>query len=281
MTGFAPLASHYDGFIVDLWGVVHDGVRPLPGVLDCLRHLQAAAKPVVFLSNAPRRAAAIAQGLAAMGIAPALYTGIMSSGEAVHQALRDRADPAIADPAIAALGQRLFHLGPARDRDVFETLPLIEVGTPEDADFLLNTGPDDHLGPDDPTFYAPTLNAALAAGLPMLCANPDLEVMRAGQRIICAGLLAQIYAAQGGAVIMRGKPDPAIYAPTLALLGTAKPCTLAIGDSLRTDIAGAKAAGIDSCWVLSGIHAANPPDAAAQAAAAGLTPRAILPGFAW
>ena len=189
--------------------------------------------------------------------------------------------PTIADPAIAALGQRLFHLGPARDRDVFETLKLIEVGTPEDADFLLNTGPDDHLGPDDPTVYTPTLNAALAAGLPMLCANPDLEVMRAGQRIICAGLLAQIYAAQGGAVIMRGKPDPAIYAPTLALLGTAKSRTLAIGDSLRTDIAGAQAAGIDSCWVLSGIHAANPPDAAAQAAAAGLTPRAILPGFAW
>ena len=113
MTGFADLAARYDGFIVDLWGVVHDGVRPLPGVLDCLRRLQAAAKPVVFLSNAPRRAAAIAQALAAMGIAPTLYAGIMSSGEAVHQALRDRADPAIADPAIAALGQRLFHLGPA------------------------------------------------------------------------------------------------------------------------------------------------------------------------
>jgi HAD superfamily hydrolase (TIGR01459 family) len=116
----------------------------------------------------------------------------------------------------------------------------------------------------------------LAAGLPMICANPDLEVIRDGQRIICAGLLAQWYEAKGGQVINRGKPDPAIYAPTLALLGTAKHRTLAIGDSLRTDMAGAKAAGLDACWMLSGVDVS-----AADAARAGIKPVATLPGFRW
>ncbi|MCB5943490.1 TIGR01459 family HAD-type hydrolase [Acidocella sp. KAb 2-4] len=275
MSGFSELARRYDGFIVDLWGVVHDGVRPLPGVLDCLARLREAGKRVVFLSNAPRRPHGIAAQLANMGVVPELYHGIMSSGEAVFLMLRDRTDEA------AALGRRLYHLGPPRDRDVFDTLPYEEAGDPAAADFILNTGPDDVLGPQDPELYRPVLAAGLKAGIPMICANPDYEVIRAGQRIICAGLLAELYKAEGGVVIQRGKPDPAIYAPTLAMLGTAPERTLAVGDSLRTDIAGATAAGIDACWVLSGIHALHPENAPAEAAAHGLTPRAVLPGLGW
>jgi HAD superfamily hydrolase (TIGR01459 family) len=276
MSGFAALAEKYDGFIVDLWGVVHNGIKPYPGVIDCLTQLRALNKRVVFLSNAPRRAAAIGHGLAAMGIEPALYDGIMSSGEAVHTALRDRTDP-----DFAALGAKLYHLGPERDRDIFNTLPIAEVATPGQADFLLNTGPDDRLGPEDPSVYTPTLQAALAAGLTMVCANPDLEVVRDGKRIICAGLLAQNYQQGGGNVINRGKPDPAIYTPTLALLRTEKSRTLAIGDSLRTDMKGAKAANIAACWVLSGIHATHPAEAPKEAALAGITPVAILRAFSW
>ncbi|MGC8531293.1 MAG: TIGR01459 family HAD-type hydrolase [Acidiphilium sp.] len=273
---FSDLASAYDGFIVDLWGVVHDGVQPYPGVIDTLIWLRAWQKRVVFLSNAPRRAAAVVTALAAMGITPDLHDGVMSSGEAVHSALRDRTDP-----AFAGLGSRLLHLGPARDRNLFDDLPLVEVERAEQADFLLNTGPDDLAGENDPAAYDDVLNAALAAGLPMVCANPDLEVVRAGKRIICAGLLAGIYAARGGAVITRGKPDPAIYGPTLAMLGTRRQRTLAVGDSLRTDIAGAKAAGIDSVLILAGIHSFTPEQAQAACASAGLSPVAILPAFTW
>ncbi len=275
MSGFGALAQNYDGFIVDLWGVVHDGVKPYPGVLDCLTRLRDAGKTVVFLSNAPRRPASIAATLGAMGIAPSLYTGIMSSGEAVYLALRDRTGE------FAPLGRKLYHLGPPRDRGVFDTLPLEQVDDPAAADFLLNTGPDDVLGPQDPELYTPVLTAALRAGIPMVCANPDLEVVRDGARIICAGLLAEYYKAGGGVVIQRGKPDPAIYPPTLAMLGTPPARTLAVGDSLRTDIAGAKAAGIASCWVLSGIHALHPEAAPREATQLGLAPIAILPGFSW
>ncbi len=275
MNGFSSLAGDYDGFIVDLWGVVHDGVKSYPGVLDCLAQLKAAGKPVVFLSNAPRRPASVAHALTAMGINPDLYTGIMSSGEAVYQELRDQT------PEFAALGQTFYHLGPDRDRDLFDTLPLTQAGSPAGAKFLLNTGPDDLLGPHDIAPYLPVLDASLRAGLTMVCANPDLEVIRDGKRIICAGLLAAYYAENGGHVIQRGKPDPAIYTPTLAMLGTTRERTLAIGDSLRTDIAGAQAAGIDACWVLSGIHALHPGDAPAEAEVLGLHPRAILPAFTW
>jgi HAD superfamily hydrolase (TIGR01459 family) len=179
------------------------------------------------------------------------------------------------------LGQTFYHLGPDRDRDLFDTLPLTQAGSPAGAKFLLNTGPDDLLGPHDIAPYLPVLDASLRAGLTMVCANPDLEVIRDGKRIICAGLLAAYYAENGGHVIQRGKPDPAIYTPTLAMLGTTRERTLAIGDSLRTDIAGAQAAGIDACWVLSGIHALHPGDAPAEAEVLGLHPRAILPAFTW
>jgi HAD superfamily hydrolase (TIGR01459 family) len=275
MSGFGALSANYDGFIVDLWGVVHDGVKPYPGVLDCLARLKSAAKRVVFLSNAPRRAEIIGEALAEMGITPDFYDGIMSSGEAVHLALRDRTDE------FAALGRTLYHLGPPRDRGIFDTLPLREATSPAEADFILNTGPDDILGPQDPSVYQPVLDEGLKHKKPMVCANPDLEVIRDGTRIICAGLLAEIYATAGGKVIQRGKPDPAIYVPTLALLGTERHRTLAVGDSLRTDMAGAKAAGIDACWVLSGIHALRPEEAPQEAEMAGIKPRAILPGFAW
>ncbi|HVE22551.1 MAG TPA: TIGR01459 family HAD-type hydrolase [Acidocella sp.] len=275
MSGFGRLSVDYDGFIVDLWGVVHDGVKPYPGVLDCLARLRGAGKRVVFLSNAPRRADKIAEALADMGITRDFYDAIMSSGEAVYQALRDRTDE------FAALGNTLYHLGPPRDRGLFDTLPLREASSPAAADFILNTGPDDILGPQDPSVYQPVLDEGLKHEKPMVCANPDLEVIRDGQRIICAGLLAEIYESAGGKVIQRGKPDPAIYAPTLALLGTERRRTLAVGDSLRTDMAGAKAARIDACWVLSGIHALRPEEAPQEAEMAGITPTAILPGLVW
>jgi HAD superfamily hydrolase (TIGR01459 family) len=280
LTGFAKQAARYDGFILDLWGVIHDGVSPYPGAVDVLKRLRALGKPAVLLSNAPRRAHVAQLGMRAMGIADAFYTGIVTSGEVAHRMLRDRTDP-----FCAALGERVYHLGPERDRNVIEDLPLRLVARPDEASFVLNTGPDDERSPTDPAAYDAELRDCLAAGLPMLCANPDLEVIRGGQRMICAGLLTQRYEALGGAARWVGKPDPAVYGPVLELLGVERSRVLAVGDSLRTDIAGAAAVGIDACWVLGGIHAAElqgDPAAAENAARkAGLAPVAGLPAFIW
>ena len=276
---FADLAGRYDGFIVDLWGVVHDGVSPYPGAVDCLTRLRDLGKTVVLLSNAPRRSHAAAAGMRAMGIADALYTGLITSGEVTHRLLRDRDLP-----AFAALGSRLYHLGPERDRNVFDDLDLQTVARPEAADFLLNTGPDDSRSPTDPAEYEDELQRCRSAGLPMICANPDLEVIRGGVRVICAGALAMRYIALGGSVLWVGKPDPAVYRPVLEMLAVPRARVMAIGDALRTDIAGAAAVGVAACWVLGGIHAAEldgPAEAEAAARSAGLAPLATLPAFRW
>ena len=116
----------------------------------------------------------------------------------------------------------------------------------------------------------------------MICANPDLEVIRGGVRVLCAGALAVRYQEIGGDARLLGKPDPAIYGPVLDILGLPKSRVLAVGDALRTDIAGAAATGIDSCWVLGGIHGEHlTGDEAAIAAAAGLAPVAAIPSFVW
>ena len=279
LDGFAPLAARYDGFILDLWGVIHDGVTPYPGAVDCLRHLKALGKPAILLSNAPRRAHVAAEAMRGMGIGAELYTGIVTSGEVTHTLLRDRDTP-----EFAALGRRLYHLGPERDRNVFAGLDVDVADAPARADFLLNTGPDDLRSPTDPGEYEAELQACFAAGLPMVCANPDLEVIRGGLRLICGGALAQRYEAIGGQVIWVGKPFPMVYRPVLAQLALPLDRVLAVGDALRTDIAGAACAGIASCWVLGGIHAAElhgPADVAAAAAAAGLAPVAAVPAFRW
>jgi len=276
---FAPLAARYGGFIVDLWGVVHDGVAPYPGAVDCLARLRDAGKKVVLLSNAPRRADVAAAGMVAMGIARDLYAGLVTSGEVTHALLRDRDLP-----AYAALGRRLYHIGPERDRNVFAGLDYLPVAHPAEADFVLNTGPDDTRTPTAVAPWFDELAACRAAGLPMVCANPDLEVIRGGARVICAGALALHYAAIGGAVLWVGKPDPAVYRPVFARLDLSPAAVLAVGDALRTDIAGAAAVGVDACWVLGGIHGADlagPEAAEAAARAAGLVPLATLPAFRW
>ncbi len=251
LTNFAPLASHYNAFILDLWGVIHDGVTPYAGAVDCLRHLRASGKPTVLLSNAPRRAHIAQRSMRTMGIPDELYTGILTSGEATHLMLRDRTDP-----WFARLGDRVYHLGPDRDRNIIEGLQLTSVAHPSAATFVLNTGADADRSLTEVAAYDDLLHQCRAANLPMICANPDLVVIRGGVPELCAGALTQRYEQLGGDARWIGKPDPAIYAPVFAMLNTPREKILAVGDALRTDIAGANAVGIASCWVLGGIHGA-------------------------
>jgi len=285
LQGFAPLAERYDGFVLDLWGVIHDGVNAFPHAVDCLRHLRAAGKRTLLLSNVPRPNAAVQTMMQRMGIPDALYTDILTSGEAVRRALRSPPDLWWAE-----LGQRVFHLGPARDRPVLEGLPLTVVDTPAEADFVLNTGPDDHRNPSDMNEFESTLQACAVHRLKMICGNPDLEVIRGGVRVLCAGSLAVRYRELGGDVRSLGKPDPAIYQPILEQMGLPPDRVLAVGDSLRTDIAGAAGVDLAACWVLDGLHGAALSDGAggfdyvkaeAAARAAGLAPVATLPRFSW
>ena len=249
--GMREIASEYDGFILDLWGVVHDGTRPFPGVLECMEHLIAAGKRLVLLSNAPRRSDDVMRRIATIGLPERFYHGVMSSGEEAWQHLRNRDEP-----FYAALGRRCLQIGSERDLEMREGLDYTFVETPAEADFILNTGPAEW--DDTIETYAPVLQAAASRGLPMVCANPDLLVVHNDKPALCAGALAEEYERLGGRVRWHGKPHPSVYDSCLGLLGiTDRRRLLAIGDSLRTDIAGAAGAGIDSLFIAGGIHAAE------------------------
>jgi HAD superfamily hydrolase (TIGR01459 family) len=249
IVGLRELAPRYDGFILDLWGVIHDGVAPVPGAIDCLRSLIRNGKRIVLLSNAPRRADDVVRRITEVGVPAGLYHDVMSSGEEAWQHLKGRDDP-----FYAALGRRCLHIGSERDLEIREGLELEYVDCPEEAQFILNTGPagwDDRI--ED---YEPLLRKAIDRDLPMVCANPDLVVMRGSTLHLCAGALARWYEEAGGRVRWHGKPFPSVYDSCLRLLDIAdRSRILAVGDSLRTDIAGAAGAGIDSLLIAGGIHA--------------------------
>ena len=247
--GLRELAPYYDGFILDLWGVIHDGVAPMPAAVDCLRSLMESDKRIILLSNAPRRADDVVRRITRIGVPAGLYHHVMSSGEEAWQHLRRRHDP-----FYAALGRRCLHIGSERDIEIRQGLDLEFVDTAEEAEFVLNTGPagwDDRL--ED---YEPILQLALDRNLPMICANPDIVVMHGNQLALCAGALAKWYEEAGGRVRWHGKPFRSVYDTCVELLGI-DDCSriLAVGDSVRTDIAGAAGAGIDSLLIAGGIHA--------------------------
>lgn len=284
-SGIGALIDGYDGVILDLWGVVHDGRTPYPDAVPTLERLMATGKKVVMLSNAPRRATAVINGMTDIGIARTLYHDVLSSGELAWRALKRRDDD-----WLQGLGHRCLHIGPDRDHGLMDELELERIAAPESGAFILNTGP----WRDEETLadFEDVLSAAAAKGMAMICANPDMEVIRGGVRIICAGTLAQHYGELGGDVRAFGKPHPATYDACLELMGLkAEARMLAIGDSFATDIAGANAAGLDVVLVTSGIHGeelglayGEAPDGtrlAAVAAARGVRLTAAVPVLRW
>jgi HAD superfamily hydrolase (TIGR01459 family) len=283
LKSLSEMSQFYDGFILDLWGLVHDGETPYPPARETLAALKAAGKKTLLLSNAPRRAYALIEAMTRMGIERDLYGEVLSSGEATRDALVHRTDP-----EFAALGRTAYHLGPERDRSVFDDTGISISPVVATADFIVNTGPTDlaHQVAD----YQSVLDDGIMTQLPMVCANPDIVVMRANRAVVCAGAIAERYRSMGGVVIYRGKPDPAIYRMAAKILGVADPRRVAvIGDALETDVKGANAVGFDSIWCTGGIHAselhcaygvaAEPAKAEAIARRHGHIPTATIPGF--
>lgn len=284
--GLRELADDYDAFIIDLWGVIHGGVELYPGVVDALDRLRALGKPTALLSNAPRRRDHIVPRLTLMGLGPERYDLVVSSGEVAREALAARADP-----AHATLGRRYLYIGPSQDDDLLAGLDYSMVADVARADFLLAVGFVDESRPVSD--YDPLFAPALARDLPLICVNPDLVVHRQdGSAAPCAGLLAQRYAEGGGQVIYHGKPDPGVFHRCIRDLGLPEGArVLVIGDSLTTDLPGARAAGLDALWCTRGIHARElgiepgeepePARVSALCAERGERPRAAIPALRW
>ncbi len=240
------LSASYDGVLSDVWGVVHNGVKPYPDAVAALTAFRAGGGRVVLITNAARTAPLIQKLLDDMGVSREAYDAIVTSGD-VTRALIGR-----------FAGKVIHHVGPGADAPLLEGLDVTR-GTAEEADAVVVTGLDDPgQTPDD---YTERMALWRAHGLPMVCANPD-KIVEVGDRMVyCAGALADIYAEQGGEVALAGKPHAPIYAEALGALEKAAGQkldprrVLAIGDSVRTDATGAAAAGVDFLFITGSIHA--------------------------
>jgi len=236
------LDPNYRAILCDIWGVVHDGDRILPGVESRLLRWKDEGRKIILVTNAPRPAATVQRYLDMLGLPRNAYDAITSSGEAGIAALINPVRP-------------VGFLGTSEDRADLEAggVTIVADGFAE----LACTGLDEWR--DDPTVYRDQLANWARYGVVMHCLNPDRTVIHCGRREACAGALADIYEELGGRVEWYGKPHRPIYDHARSLAGSPPvEAMLAIGDGLPTDILGAAKYGIDAVYVSHGIHAGEP-----------------------
>jgi HAD superfamily hydrolase (TIGR01459 family) len=244
--GLADLADRYDVILSDVWGVLHNGANAWPEAGDALARFRAKGGVVVLVSNAPRPSEDIVPQLLAFGVPREAWDGFVSSGDLTRREILRHAERAV------------HHIGPQRDVGLFDDLAVARVGV-DQADVAIVTGLHDD-ETETPEDYRGTLEQLLARKVPMICANPDLIVERGDSLLWCAGAIADLYEKMGGDVTWFGKPHPAIYQAALEIAAAARKApvdlsrVLAVGDAVRTDLAGANRLGVDCLFMTGGIH---------------------------
>lgn len=246
LSHLAEIADGYDAIVLDQWGVLHDGTSPYPGTVACLNTLKANGARLAVLSNSGKRAAPNLVRIARMGFAPNLFDLVMTSGEALWQ-----------DIAQGHVAERRFYPIERQPQDAAQWamgLDVTLVGRLEDAEAILLMG----LPDDEPvTAHDVKMAAALAAGLPVICTNPDHASPRAGGHMVPSpGALAHAHAEAGGEVRLYGKPHLPLFRALEAALGATPERLLMVGDSPEHDIAGGHAARWSTLFVAGGLHQA-------------------------
>ncbi|MEM6729036.1 MAG: TIGR01459 family HAD-type hydrolase [Pseudomonadota bacterium] len=241
----------YDALFVDLWGCVHNGLVPFADAVAALIAARARGMTVILVTNAPRHRASVEGQLAQIGVDPAAWDDIATSGDSARAAM-----------FTGAVGRRVYFMGQDHDEAFFDPMALIDDPVAiervalADAEGIVCCGPFDPLA--DPDESRADLLFAKQKRLPLLCANPDIVVDRGETREWCAGKLAQMYTEMGGTSLYFGKPHPPIYdlaRRRLAALGKSTDLILAIGDGIATDVKGALGEDIDSLFITGGLAA--------------------------
>ncbi len=278
LQGLHSIIDDYDVFLLDVWGVLHNGVEPFPGTINALEQLQEAGKTVCLLSNSPDRARVLTKKLQTyFGIPAGHYNLILSSGEAAYHTLK---------------GSTAKYRIVSRTDFEFQTITDLNPHTVnhyDQADFILNAY---HADTAFPAAVQEELKKAAEENIPMICINPDKVVNVGAHTTLCPGALAEMYEGWGGRVTYYGKPHVPFYEQAWELTGCPdKARMIAVGDSLHTDIQGANSFGIDSLFNLSGIHRdevlcdqyrdIHPEKLAALIDDQPHKPTAVLNGFAW
>ena len=282
VSGLSELAADYDLILCDVWGVLHNGLAAYAAAGEALTRARDGGAKVVLVSNAPRPNAFIITMLDKLGVPRSAYDGVVTSGDVTQEVLSGHP------------GARMYHIGPSRDLPTFDGLDL-QLSGPDEADLIVCTGLfDDEV--ETAEDYRASLTVLKARHVPFICANPDIVVERGDKLIYCAGAIAQLYDQLGGHTVYCGKPHKPIYDTALARAAAlpgplpAEPKVLCIGDALRTDIMGATAAGFDSLFIASGIHAAElgaeggaepNVEALANLFTGHAHPRGVMPRLAW
>jgi HAD superfamily hydrolase (TIGR01459 family) len=278
---FSTLAPDYDVVFSDIWGVVHNGIVAFSGACDALMRTRARGAVVILVTNAPRPSDVVIRQLDHLHVPREAYDAVVSSGDVTRGVIKERH------------GQSVFHMGPERDASIFTGLD-VRFAPLESADYVVCSGLDDD-DRETPEDYRARLELMLKRNLFMLCGNPDVVVERGDKLVYCAGSIADLYATMGGEVLYAGKPYRPIYDMARAKAEEAAGRTvapgrvIAIGDSVRTDLKGARTAGIDFLFVTSGIHAEEVggrerPDSTALKSvftAAGDMPKAVMRELVW
>ena len=246
LSSIAELSSTSDAWIVDIWGVIHNGARAFAAAGEACRRFRRRGGIVMLLSNAPRPFSAVVQQMGALGVDPQAYDGGVTSGDVTRGLLEAWSD------------RPLLHIGPERDKGLFEGLAP-RLTKPEEAQAIVCSGLWDDTS-ETPADYAGLFGALAARRVPMICANPDLVVERGDKLVYCAGALAAVYEEKGGEVIYAGKPHLPIYERTFAAIAriagaaVARERILTIGDGVDTDLLGAHRAGLRSVFIASAVH---------------------------
>jgi HAD superfamily hydrolase (TIGR01459 family) len=272
------LVGSVEVVLSDIWGVVHNGLEAFPEACEALHTYRRQGGTVILITNAPRPADSVQRQLRKLGVADDTYDAIVSSGDLTRHFVAGHP------------GKKIFWLGPERDSSIHRGLDAV-IGPLEQADYIICTGlfDDETESAED---YRAMMLQALERKLPLICANPDIVVERGDRLIYCAGAIAELYRELGGEVIFYGKPHRPIYERAMQLAAeqrghpAALSRVLAIGDSVRTDLAGAHGFGIDLLFVTRGIHSEDfegveQLDPASVKELFGHPPRALMRELRW
>ncbi|TYZ54825.1 hypothetical protein PybrP1_004224 [[Pythium] brassicae (nom. inval.)] len=277
--GIGAVSDRYDVFLVDQYGVLHNGSEPYPGAIDCFARLLAqpstsgfdgGAARIVLLSNTSKRSAGLREKLAAFGFDPR-FLGAVTGGEVAWGYLNSRRDHLQRCALLTADVTESVAQRKTNPQSLFHGLDL-EVVDVDAAQFLLVEGSRQVCYSAHPSEALHTnfhstgelddqvrefLQRGRARDLLMLCTNPDLVAVIKDDRIAhMGGTIAKLYEEMGGRVEYFGKPRKEHFQLCLDMAGaTDRARVVHIGDSLHHDVQGAANTGIDSIFIAGGVHA--------------------------
>jgi HAD superfamily hydrolase (TIGR01450 family) len=226
--------------IVDLDGVVWLDGHPIDGAVEAIASLRASGKRILFLTNDPQSSRAQhATRLDAVGI-PATASDVMTSAAATARFLASQSR--LQDQGIFVVGSEAL-----RHEIAAAGLRLVRGAEARRAGVVVVGG---HLGFN----YAAlrTATTAIANGAELFATGRDAVVPTPdGPWPATGAILAAVEVATGVEATVIGKPEPFVFEMARQALPECERIAV-VGDTLSSDIAGAKRSGLDAILVLTG-----------------------------